>query len=139
MSVFPARPPATRATVVAYLRSAGFAASGVFDEGVTPQVVVSQVGSRRDPDAPVVFETDLLIEAYAGSNTGSEDLAGDVYAALTRLHHTEIVDLAGVPVWVQATRDVSGPIDYPDIERDLPRWQFVTGVRARGSAAAVTP
>lgn len=139
MSPFPVRPPAARAAVVAYLRGAGFTTSGRYDEGVTPQLVVSQVGSSRDQAAPVVFETDLLIEAYAATNTSSEDLAADAYAALTHLQHQDVTDLAGDTVWVQATRDVTGLVDYPDIGRDLPRWQFVAGVRVRGSAAADAP
>lgn len=95
------------------------------------QVVLTQNGMDRDPDAPVIFEARLLVEVYAGDDeVAVEDAAREAYHALSSLTHRSVAGW-----WVQRVDEVAGLAAYPDVARQLPRWQFTVAARVRGTDA----
>ncbi len=131
---FPIRPPAGTAVAVAYLRERGFNAASKYRDGQDRQVVVTHNGSDRDVAAPIVFEARLMLECYAPDAVAAEDLALDTYAAVSALSHRWVTTLDGRKWWVQRADEVAGPIDYPDVTRQAPRWQWVAALRVVGTA-----
>lgn len=130
---FPIRPPAGTAVAVAFLRERGFPAASKYRDGLPSQVVVTHNGSDRDVAAPIVFEARLMLECYAPDDVAAEDLALDTYAALSGLAHQWVTTLDGITYWVQRAGEVAGPIDYPDVVRQAPRWQWVASLRIVGT------
>ena len=131
---FPILPPAGQAIAVAYLTetSPQLNPSTHFRTDLPPgsaQLVLTQNGMDRDPAAPVIFEARLIVEAYAGDDeVATEDAARTAYLALSRLAHRTVAGW-----WVQRTDEVAGLAAYPDVARELPRWQFTVAIRARGT------
>lgn len=128
---FPIMPPAGQAIAFTYLQevASDLAPATKYRTNAYPQVVLTQNGMTRDPDAPVIFEARVLVEVYGGTDeVATEDHARRAYAMFSALSSRDVSEW-----WVQRVDEVTGLASYPDVARQLPRWTFTVGIRARGT------
>ncbi|MFK0057996.1 hypothetical protein ACIQTN_02005 [Streptomyces werraensis] len=125
--------PDAEALAIAYLKSKLSAVTGlkvvtkIPDPRPSKLIKVTRVGGtklRLNADSPV-----LAFECWAPTSVEASDLAKYARAYVNAMEGEKVNG-----VWVYKVREVGGPVNFPDSETEIPRYQFSVAIDTKGVA-----